>query len=170
MATASSSGRVGFLEDLTTDVDPTKITEFYWHFCWPPGVVAKTSDIVGKWLVFRKKDKLDETWHMIRKAVESGELKASAAKSSTALENPNARDKDVGVICVYTSEALMDEVGLQLVFMLKHNISYKSDEATRAGMYSNRGFKGHTFKTMYWNDGSPSLVRERAQKRKRDQN
>ena len=108
---------------------------------------------------------------MIQKAVESGELGATGAKSSTAMESPSSSGRQgsssrVGVICVYTSEETMDEVGLKLVYMVKQDIRYKTDEATRQGVYASTGHKGVALKTIYWNDGEPSFVKKSVRKRR----
>ena len=141
-------------------IDPTSITDGYWLYIEGPDHL-RSKEAFGKWLVFRKRTELDKTWHVIRQSVQSGELGAIAAKSSTALDNPNAWDKDTGVICVYTTEDDIDLVGLKLVHMLKHDIRYKTDMATLSGMYANRGVQKTTCKTIYWNDGNPSFTKSR---------
>ena len=69
-------------------------------------------------------------------------------------ENPNASNK-AKVICVYTTEGDIVEVGMRLVHVVKQTIRYKTDEATMAGVYTNRGCKRITTKTIEWNDGKP---------------
>lgn len=140
--------------------NPSTCTDTYWVFVDGPDHL-RSQEPFGKWLVFRKRSELDETWHMIKQCVASGELGAIAAKSSTALENPNALHKDTGVICVFTTEEDADVVGLNLVHMLKHDIRYKTDMATYSGMYVNRGVTKTTCKTIYWNDGNPSFTKSR---------
>lgn len=107
---------------------------------------------------------------MIRKAVESGELGATGAKSSTALEDascyPMHPNTSVGVICVYTSEETMDEVGFKLVHMVKQTIRYKTDEATLQGRYIATGYKKVTIKTIFWNDGEPAFTKSLTRKRR----
>lgn len=58
---------------------------------------------------------------------------------------------------VYTTEEAMDEVGLVLIHKVKQTIRYKTDEATRIGVYAHRGDKKITSKTLYWNGGDPSF-------------
>ena len=72
-------------------------------------------------------------------------------------ENPNSTNPDQSVICVYTTNDDIDEVGMRLVKLVKQTIRYKSDEATLAGVYSNRGFKKTTMKTITWKDGKAIL-------------
>ena len=152
---------------ISSTVNPTSVTQDYWVWADPPQSSQKT---LGKWLVFKRFDKLDETWHTIRKAVESGELGATDAKSSTAMEKSGRQGSSassrMGVICVYTSEEAMDEVGLKLVYIVKQDIRYKTDEATRQGVYSSTGHKGIALKTIYWNDGEPSFTKKSVRKRR----
>eukprot|EP00731_Ephydatia_muelleri_P018383 Em0011g423a len=149
---------VSSVECLGSTVDPSTFTGGYWVYVEGPDHL-RSQPALGKWLIFRKRSELDKTWHMVRQCVTSGELGAVAAKSSTALDNPNAWSKDTGVICVYTTEDDVDLVGLKLVHMLKHDIRYKTDEATYSGMYANRGVQKTTCKTIYWNDGNPSFTK-----------
>ena len=158
---------------VSSTVNPTAVTQNYWVWAEPPHSIRSSQKTLGKWLVFKQFNKLDETWHTIRKTVESGELGATGAKSSTAMENPSSSDRQgsstssrVGVICVYTSEEAMDEVGLKLVYMVKQDIRYKTDEATHQGVYAIRGYKGVALKTIYWNDGEPSFVKKSVRKRR----
>ena len=118
-------------------------------------------EILGKWLVFRLYGReLDETWHMLTRVLDSGKLGADSMKSSTLRYNPSCAGTgfhNAGVICIYTTEKLMDEAGFQLVELLKHDIKYKTDEATLSGVYMHRGAERTTLKTLFWNDGNPSF-------------
>ena len=151
---------------MSSTVNPTTVTDAYW--VWADGI-SSSQKTLGKWLVFKRFDKLDETWHMIQKAVESGQLGATGAKCSTAKDNSLCypRNSNKGVICVYTSEETMDEVGFKLVHMVKQTIRYKTDEATLQGMYRATGYKKVTIKTIFWNDGEPDFTRKRCGEAKR---
>ena len=138
-------------------VDPTTVTDDRRVWAKPP--CAPSQKTLGKWLVFKPLEELDETWHMIRRAVESGELDSTGAKCSTAMPDPSRHPKDPteGVICVYTSEEVMDEVGFKLVHMVKQDIRYKTDEATLIIT----GYEKVTVKTIFWNDGDPGFTNTR---------
>ena len=113
--------------DTKPAVNPTAVTDSYWVWARLPTSLQTSAGTYGKWLVFRNLDRLDETWRQIREAVELG---ATSAKSSTAAIKTGGVSQRQGVICIYTSEETMDEVGLKLIYMVKHDIRYKTDEAT----------------------------------------
>ena len=150
------------LSDLDPSVNPSSVTDRYWVYCYHPQEEL-LGETYGKWLVFKPKasGELDEIWHVIRQCVEAKEFGdgCTAAKCSTAIENADEapRGSSKGVICVYTTKEAMDEVGLLLIQKVRHTIRYKTDEATLRGLYA---FKGHgkvTIRTIYWNDGKPSI-------------
>ena len=140
--------------------NPTTIRDSYWVWAKLPAAPQTSDGTYGKWLVFRNFDRLDETWHRIKEAVESGELGATSAKSSTAAAATvgvaQAR-KGQGVICVYMSKNTIDEVGLKLIYLVRHDIRYKTDEATLRRLYSYKGHQKITCRTIYWNGGDPSF-------------
>ena len=142
-----------------SNVDPTKVTDDHYVRAIPPSVPSQKT--LGKWLVFKPLEELDKTWHMIRKAVESGELDSTGATSSTAMPDParHATNSTEGVICIHTSVETMDEVGFKLVHMVKQDIRYKTDEATLKGEYIATGYEKVTVKTIFWNDGKPGFTR-----------
>ena len=146
-------------------VNPSETTDYAWIYSLPPK--REQDDVVlGKWLVFRPYSQIDETWHLVRKATESGVLRESTrgAKCSGLFYDPCCHGpgpKTSGVICVYTMEEDVDRAGFILINMLKHDLKYKTDEATLDGDYSWKG-KGASvcLKTLYWNNGKPSFVFE----------
>lgn len=92
--------------------------------------------------------------------MESGELGATSAKASTAAAatvGVAQAQRGQGVICVYTTENTIDEVGLKLIYLVKHDIRYKTDEATLRRLYSYKGDQRITCRTIYWNGGDPSF-------------
>ena len=152
----------GELDELDSSVNPSTVTDRYWVYCWHPQEEL-LDETYGKWLVFRPKasGELDKIWHVIRQCVEAKEFGdgCTAAKCSTALENPNEAPvgSPKGVICVYTTQKAINEVGLLLIEKVCQTIRYKTDETTLKGLYA---FKGHgkvTMRTLYWNDGKPSF-------------
>ena len=143
-------------------INPSTVTDEYWVYAAPP---RSTDSLLtrptthGKWLVFKCTFRgiLDETWHCIRQAVESGELGShcTGAKCSTAREKPESIGGADGVICVYTTKEGMDEVGLKLVQLVKQDLKYKTDEATLQGLYARTTHKKTTCRMLYWNEGDP---------------
>ena len=148
---------------ISSTVNPTTVTDEHWVWVKAPHSITSSEEAFGKWLVFKNLEELDETWHMIRRAVESGELGATSAKCSTATPDPSSypiNPSSKGVICVYTSEKAIDEVGFKLIYLVKQNIRYKTEEATRQGLYTLRGYAKVTLKALYWNDGEPSFEKK----------
>ena len=97
----------------------------------------------GKWLVFVPTADLDDVWERIKATLAAGDLGAQA-KSSTALQNPNAVDSAEKVICVYTYDG-DDEADVWRVraglrrLGITQPLSWKPDQATRDGQYQVRG-------------------------------
>ena len=164
LSMASVAITQGPSQPTSSSVNPSSVTDDYWVWVKAPRAITSSQKTLGKWLVFKENHKLDETWHTIRKVVESGELGARSAKCSTAMKEPPYEGSTMGVICVYTSEETMDEVGQRLVHIVKQDIRYKTDEATLKGLYAWKGYKV-SLKTIYWNDGEPSSVRKTVEKR-----
>ena len=101
---------------------------------------------------------MDKLWEDISARVKSGELLSPAAKVSTMIDHkPTSKGKDM-VICVYTTKEDIDVVGMKLAHLVKQTIRYKSDEATRAGVYAAHGYKKTTIKTIHWNNGEPYIT------------
>ena len=125
------------------------------YFIWQEAPASYHRETLGKWLVFKHKSKIDETWETVRQAVASGELGATGAKVSTMKPNPTANNPDVSVICVYTTREDVDEVGLKLIQLVRQKISYKTDEATLTGRYTVFGHAKVTCRTLQWNKGNP---------------
>lgn len=91
---------------------------------------------VGKWLFFVAEKFIDDTWRNVKKAVEDGKL-WKQAKVSTAWRSKG----NVYVICVYTYD-YEDESDVMRIrdylreMGFKRPVSYKSDEQTLLGIYS----------------------------------
>ncbi len=91
---------------------------------------------VGKWLFFVAEKYIDDTWRNVKKAVEDGKL-WKQAKVSTAWRSKGG----VYVVCVYTYDChdesdVMKIRGHLREIGFKRAASYKSDEQTIAGIYS----------------------------------
>ncbi len=123
---------------------PSEVTDAYWL-----NAERKKEDYPeptengGKWLVFVPLPQADDVWEKIRRATEEEKLGGSA-KGSTAKPNPNARDPNTKVICVYTYDwadkndvRRVREELRQLGVLSK--IPYKADQETYSGKYANRG-------------------------------
>lgn len=97
----------------------------------------------GKWLLFVKRDDVDEVWDKIVRAVKQGRL-GYLAKVSTARPNPLAHRPGKHVICVYTSDAsdrddIMRVRGELRALRFVAPIAYKPDQFTIEGRYEGSG-------------------------------
>ena len=143
----------------SSTANPTEVTDHSWVFICSPN---KNKRALGKWMVFRPFTLLDKTWHMIRNGIETGQLSecTTVAKCSAMFYHPSCGGpgpKTGGVICVHTTEKNVDEAGHILISMVKHDIKYKTNEASSGGSYAWRnGGQSVCTKTLYWNDGHPS--------------
>ena len=85
----------------------------------------------------------------------------TVAKCCTMRYNPSIAGpgpSTVGVICVYTCEYNMDDIGFKLIELVQQDIKYKTDEDSRKYNYAFVGRKKQvTIKTIYWNNGKPSF-------------
>ena len=119
------------------------------------------SQILGKWLVFKHYDEIDDTWEKIRTAILTDNLQGCTdAKCSTMRYNPSGGGpgpSTSAVICVYTCEHNMDDIGFKLIELVQQDIKYKTDEDTLNYNYAFVGGKKVTIKTIYWNNGKPSF-------------
>jgi hypothetical protein len=123
---------------------PSGVVDAYWLFAtracgaYPPPTVNS-----GKWLVFVPRSAVDALWATIKAATESG-LLGDSAKVSTARPNPNAREPDQHVICIYTYD-WTDQGDVRRVRQtlrdlgVVRKIPYKADQETLAGKYAVRG-------------------------------
>ena len=142
---------------------PSDIYDPFWVYVMVP-TPDKKQDILGKWLVFKHYDEIDETWDKIRTAIVTDNLQGCVhAKCSTMKYNPTGEGpgpSTKGVICVYTEEHNMDAIGFKLIKIVQQDIRYKTDSDTLAGKYAHTGAGKVTIKTIFWNNGRPSFVCE----------
>ena len=123
---------------------PSEETDTYWLRAErKAGTYPASGDNRGKWLVFVPVPQIDEVWAKVKLATEKGML-GSSAKVATARPNPNAKNPDSRVICVYTYDWTDEEdvrrVRQELrVLGITSKIPYKADEDTYAGRYAIRG-------------------------------
>jgi hypothetical protein len=123
---------------------PSEVTDSYWLSAERKlGAYPNHAENGGKWLVFVPASQVDEVWDKIKRATEDGKL-GSSAKVSTARPNPNTKDPNAKVICVYTYD-WTDEKDAKRVreelrrLGISSKIPYKADNDTFAGKYANRG-------------------------------
>lgn len=122
-------------------VIPSQETEDYWIWASAPHPCsgADNAEKVGKWLVFVPIAHVDAAWARIKEAIEQGRL-GGMAKVATAKKSPLERNPAERVICVYTDD-WTDEYEVRRVHAELYDLgftqlmSYKTDEATRAGIY-----------------------------------
>jgi hypothetical protein len=142
--------------------DPTLVnTGEPWIFANGP---ESSGSVLGKWLVYPSLDNTSELWRAISSAVASGALGSPQAKVSTKSHaESNRNGKDVKhVICVYTTKASMDEVGIRLIHITKQRfLCYKTDESTGQGRYSNNS-EGISVRQLYWNKARPVFTKPTA--------
>ena len=124
-------------------------------------LLGKEREIIGKWMVFKRFDTLDDTWEIIRTAMIQDELQDCIfAGVSTMRYNPSMGgpgSDTTGVICVYTEEHNMDAIGFKFSELVKKDIKYKTERATCNREYSFTGPGRVSIKTIYWNNGRPSF-------------
>jgi len=120
---------------------PSGIKDVYWlHTERRIGTYPQHTAKGGKWLVFVSAADVDHLWETIKLATEEGKL-GSAAKVSTAKPNPNAKDPNQRVICVYTYDCTDEEDVMRIRQTLRelgitNKIPYKSDSNTLVGKYA----------------------------------
>jgi hypothetical protein len=116
--------------------NPSEVTNAAWIVANYSGKMEKATPRTGKWLMFIAEKYIDDTWKNVRNAIESGKL-WKTAKVSTAWGSKG----NIYVLCVYPYDhedakdvARVREELRELGF--KRQISYKTDEQTEAGVYS----------------------------------
>ncbi|MER0171959.1 MAG: DUF1917 domain-containing protein [Nitrosomonas sp.] len=121
----------------TEEGNPSEVTHAAFIVAIYKGNIPQPeSKQVGKWLFFVAEKYIDDTWRNVKKAVEDGKL-WKQAKVSTAWRSKGK----VYVICVYTYD-YEDEGDVMKIrdylreMGFKRAASYKSDEQTLAGIYS----------------------------------
>ena len=147
-------------EATTLHSQPSKVQDSFWiWYCIRAKYLADL--ILGKWLVFKHYDEIDDVWEKIRTAIARDELQGCVnAKCSTMRYNPTLEGpgpSTTSVICVYTKEHNMDDIGFKLIEIVKQDIKYKTDDDTRKFKYTYAGSGRVTIKTIFWNNGKPSF-------------
>ena len=111
--------------------------------------------------MFKHYDEIDDTWKKIRTAIARDELQGClTAKCSTMRYHPSCEGpgpSTTAVVCVYTEEHNMDDIGFKLIEIAQQDIRYKTDEDTLSNKYVHTGSGKVTIRTIYWNNGKPSL-------------
>ena len=139
---------------------PTKINdrlEIFFPLSMSGDDIIKAS--FGRWLVGEPFSKLDSTWQAIREGMEAHRITATGLKSSTGRYNPSSSGPGpvtTGAISVFTTEEDIDEVGFEVIKIVKHDIQYK--EVSADGQYRHRGDRKFIKKTLYWKKGKASFT------------
>ena len=111
--------------------------------------------------MFKHIDEMDDTWEKIRTAMARDELQGClVAKCSTMKYHPTLQGpgpSTTSVVCVYTEEHNMDDIGFKLIEIVKQDIKYKTDEDSWSYKYTHAGSGKVTIKTIFWNNGKPSF-------------
>lgn len=116
---------------------PSRFAGDHYLHATGPQPAEGTAPRPGKWLIFVSRSRVDGLWETIRRATERGRL-GHAAKVSTALPEPTARDPKKHVIAVYTVDE-NDAADVRRVrdvlrgLGVTWRIPYKSDAAAKAG-------------------------------------
>jgi hypothetical protein len=117
----------------------------------PPAVLASRTERSGKWMVFVERSEVDAWWERIARDVRAGTLGPSA-KVSTCAPRPEVEDPIRHSLIVYTADHDDERDVMRVREGLRRlgvtwPIAYKTDDATRAGLYRRRGDR-HVSK--YW--------------------
>lgn len=92
---------------------------------------GRPAKAVGKWLIYREKDEVDDTWDKIVQLLHNGDLWTEVKVVSEGRRRENAPF----VICVYTADAY-DEADVMRIrrvlreYGITEVINYKTDEAS----------------------------------------
>ena len=124
---------------------PSKVHDRYWLRAYRKvGNYPEHTERSGKWLIFAPLSEIDEWWDLIKPCTENG-LLGGSSKVATARPNPNAKDPNIKVICVYTydsddkEDVMKVREGLRKLGVTQ-KIPYKEDRATLEGKYQKRGY------------------------------
>ena len=142
---------------------PTEIYDSFWvSISIPTPGEVKELDFLGKWLIFKHYDEIDETWEKIRTALVTDNLQGCVhAICSTMRYDPTSQGpgpSTKGVMCVFTEEHNIDAIGFKLIEIVQQDIKYKNE--SDSGKYAHKGDGKVTIKTIFWNNGKPSFVCE----------
>ncbi|MFH1916845.1 MAG: putative phosphothreonine lyase domain-containing protein [Nanoarchaeota archaeon] len=125
---------------------PSQVNNEPWVCADPLYDIHEVTENCGKWMIFVPLDKLDLTWDIIKRETEAGRL-GNGAKTATTWESPDAIDKNIKVIIVYTYDSTdikdvarvawrLYELGINGVVL-----NYKEDNVTSANKYAIKGDK-----------------------------
>jgi len=129
------------------DKNPSKETKgpYHWIRALSSDIQPQpNSDRVGKWMVFREPELIDSTWAKIQNATTKGNL-GIAAKVSTAY-SMRYGGYTTHVICIYT-KSYKNKKDVKRVLKQLRNLGitellyYKTDQATRLGMYGDNSWE-----------------------------
>lgn len=119
---------------------PSKVRDDYWVHAENPSPTDEWTERSGKWLIYTSFKNLDQTWKVIAAETAAGRLGISA-KAATDKPNGLAKNPWIKVICVYTYDSSDTQDVMRIRLRLREigftkKLSYKTDAATQAGVYS----------------------------------
>ena len=95
---------------------------------------------------------------LIKEQVRSGNLGATAANTCTSTMFRTNTSGENGVICVFTTNEDMDEVGLKLMKLIPdEEIRYKTNSATNRKVHIVYGARKATYKTLRRNGDGDTI-------------
>jgi hypothetical protein len=122
--------------DASVNLYPSTTLHERWVFLSCPGQVFESTDLSGKWCIFRNADGIDSAWTQVVALVAAGALRA--AKVSTRMSIARG-GYDRHVICVYTRDWRNQAEVQQARQVLRgvgfsERLGYKRDSDTIAGI------------------------------------
>jgi hypothetical protein len=112
-----------------------------WIYVSGPGH-NRTTDWVGKWLLYLPREQVDAGWAKIADAVAAGRLGVSAKVADRAIaKHGSRRGREIlHVCCVYTADCrdtadVARVLGVLRELGFAQRLSYKEDAATLTGVY-----------------------------------
>lgn len=155
------STKFSYIFDLNTnevkhqcDLKPTEVTKStaYWLHAENNKYGRDTLEPakIGKWMLFLSKEEVNATWDKIKQAVTSGDLWHSKVSTTEVSPVPN---RGIYAIMIYTKDYtdLVDVINVldyleDSGIKARHTtIRYKTDQQTRAGVYSASGQKASIY-------------------------
>ena len=121
-------------------MNPSDVCDYPWIRCFDGSKdYVVDNRYTGKWLIFVRKDDADHLWNIISTHTRSGSLGIQAKISTNYPSHHDDR-----VICVYTYDYRDQDdvfrVRKKLITLgIKEQLVYKTDDATRQGLYASNG-------------------------------
>jgi hypothetical protein len=119
-------------------------TDDPWIYCGRSDDWSNTRDYIGKWMVFRKPEDVDEVWNGITSSIPE---KLTVAKVST---KEYINRQGTHVICIYTKdyrdiEDVKKTLNVLRSLGIQDRIYYKPDVMTMANVYGHNSKTSHLY-------------------------